>query len=120
MTTIRYLLDENMPHAVRDQLLRREPSIEILCIGDELAPPIGTLDPEILHWLEKHNYVLVSRNRRTMPKHLKEHLESGHQIPGILLQRREYGLGQLIDDLLLIWAAAEPDEYKNRIDYLPM
>ena len=28
MSKIRFLLDENMPHAVRDQLLLNEPNIE--------------------------------------------------------------------------------------------
>ena len=34
LTNIRYLLDENTPHAVRDQLLLREPEMQVLVIGE--------------------------------------------------------------------------------------
>jgi uncharacterized protein (DUF433 family) len=35
---IRYLLDEDTPHAIRDQLLTLQPNMEILAVGDERAP----------------------------------------------------------------------------------
>lgn len=88
MSRIRYLLDEDTPHAIRDQLLRREPEMEVLAVGDEMAPAFGTPDPELLQWIEREGYVLVSRNRRTLPQHLQEHLEAGGHIPGIFLLRR--------------------------------
>jgi hypothetical protein len=120
LTVIRYLLDENTPHAIRDQLLRREPEMSILVIGDEKAPALGTLDPEILEWQEQNGYLLVSRNRRTMPRHLQAHLEAGGHVPGIFLLRRRYSLGRVIKDLLLIWSTARPNEFRDRIEYLPL
>lgn len=120
MTGIRYLLDENMPHAVRDQLLLREPEMPVLVIGDDMAPALGTRDSVILEWIEWNGYILISRNRRTIPRHLREHLAAGHHVPGIFLLRRRCSLGQLIEDLLLIWSASEPDEYQDRIEYLPL
>jgi len=100
---IRYLLDEDTPHAIRDQLIRLQPDMEILAVGDEKAPPFGTLDDELLRWVEKEGYILVSRNRRTMPKHLHRHLEAGGHVPGIFLLRSRYSVGEVIEDLLLIW-----------------
>jgi hypothetical protein len=120
LTGIRYLLDENTPHAVRDQLLLREPEMSILVIGDETAPALSTPDPKILEWIEQNGYVLVSRNRRTMPRHLQAHLAAGGHVPGIFLLRRRYSLGQVIEDLFLIWSAAGPDEFRDQIEYLPM
>jgi len=114
LTNIRYLLDENTPHAVRDQLLLREPEMQVLVVGDEMAPALGTPDPMILEWIERNGYILISRNRRTIPRHLREHLAAGHHVPGIFL------LGQLIEDLLLIWRASKPGEYQDRIEYLPL
>ena len=117
---IRFLMDENMPHAVRDQLLRTEPTIEIACLGDENAPEIGTPDPEILKWIEEHEYCLVSRNRRTMPDHLANHIADGHHVPGILLIKRGHSLGEVISDLLLVWHAADDDEFRDGIVYVPL
>ena len=120
MTQIRYLLDEDTPHAIRDQLLRREPDMEVLAVGDDLAPAFGAHDRELLQWIEREGYILVSRNRRTMPRHLQEYLESGGEVPGVFLLRRRYSLGQVLEDLILIWVDDRPNEYRNRIEYLPL
>ena len=119
MNQIRYLLDEDTPHAIRDGLLRRQPEIEVRVVGGEMAPPLSTQDPDILRWLESEGYILISRNRSTMPKHLREHLEAGRHIPGIILLRPQSSLGRIIDELELIWGAAYPDEYQDRISYIP-
>jgi hypothetical protein len=29
-------------------------------------------------------------------------------------------VGEIIEDLLLIWSAARPDEYANRIEFVPL
>lgn len=109
-----------MPHAVRDQLLLNEPNIEIFAVGDDTAPDFGTPDPDILAWIEANNAVLVSRNRRTIPGHLQDHLAVGGHVPGVMLLRRRSTLGQVISDLLLVWNASDPDEYRDRIEYLPL
>ena len=94
--------------------------MEILAVGDEMAPAIGTGDPELLQWIEQEGYVLVSRNRRTLPRHLREHLEAGGHVPGIFLLRRGHSIGRILDDLLLIWEATHAEEYWDRIEYLPL
>jgi hypothetical protein len=120
LSQIRYLLDENTPHAVRNRLLQREPNIEVSAVGDSAVPPIGTPDAELLRWIEENGYILVSRNRRTLPQHLKEHVKAGHHVPGILLLRRQCPLSQLIEDLLLIWESGDPKEYEDQLIYLPL
>ena len=120
MSQIRYLLDEDTPHAIRDQLLRRKPEMEVLVVGDDVAPALGTSDRELLQWIERVGYILVSRNRRSMPRHLQEHLETGGHVPGIFLLRRRHSLGLVIKDLMLIWEAGRPKEYRDRVEYLPL
>jgi len=39
MSQIRYLIDEDTPHAIRDGLLLRQPEIEIRVVGGDMAPP---------------------------------------------------------------------------------
>ena len=48
----RFLIDENISPQYRTQLLNHEPSLTVLVIGDEDAPPKSTPDPEILEWCE--------------------------------------------------------------------
>lgn len=89
-------------------------------MGDEAAPPFGTLDPEVLRWIEREGDVLVSRNRRTLSQHLREHLQAGGHAPGIFLLRRRSAFRDILEDLILIWEAGRPEEYRDRIEYLPL
>jgi hypothetical protein len=120
MPDIRYLLDENIAPAIRNLLLLHAPSLTVIRIGDQGAPAYGTSDEEILSWIEEHGYLLVSRDRRTMPAQLQAHLARGGHVPGILLVRRHAFARQLIEDLILIWQASELTEYFDHIRYLPL
>jgi hypothetical protein len=80
----------------------------------------GTSDPDLLAWIEKTGYILVSGNRRTIPEHVRAHYAAGHRIPGILLLRRGASLGEDIEQLYLLWAASDAEEYMDRLLYLPM
>ena len=120
MSRLRFLLDEHVAHAIRDQLLRLDPDIDILVVGQPSAPPYGTPDPELLVWLEKTGYVLVTNNRRTMPDHIRAHYAAGHRLPGLFLLKRQARIGQVIEQIYLLWAASEAEEYMDRVLYLPM
>lgn len=115
-----YLVDENTAPAIADQLRRIQPKIIIYNIGDEKAPPLGTLDPKILIWLEKEGFSLVTRNRKSMPQHLKDHLSQGYHVPGVFVIRPNASMGEIIDDLLLIWEASDVDEYQDQIVHIPL
>lgn len=82
-----YLVDENMSPALANQMRRLQPTVNVIRIGDEGAPLKGTLDPEILLWLERTGYSLVTRNRKSMPQHLQAHIAAGHHVPGIFTLR---------------------------------
>ncbi|RLB99476.1 MAG: hypothetical protein DRI57_33590 [Deltaproteobacteria bacterium] len=116
----RYLIDENTTPALADQLRRRQPLLEVASVGDEIAPPKGTLDPDILLWIEEHGFTLVTRNRKSMPDHFQQHLSIGHHIPGILTLRPKVSLGEIIEDLLLIWELADTSEYQDQIIHVPL
>jgi len=60
MTPPRFLLDEHVPQAIQSQLLRLDARIDVLVVGQPLAPPKGTSDPDILAWIEKTGYILVT------------------------------------------------------------
>lgn len=115
-----YLLDEHCPLAIRDRLMRLDPKITVHCIGDGIEPPKGTLDPELLSWIESHDCILITNNRSTMPVHLRDHLESGRHIPGIVQLPRKMNIRSILEDLLLISGAALPGEFKDQIVYLPL
>ncbi len=73
MSLIKYLLDEHIPHRLRKGLKQRIPDLVVRRIGDVDAPPIGTLDPDILRWCETSGFLLITNNRASIPVHLQEH-----------------------------------------------
>ncbi len=120
MSDLGFLLDENVPLALRIQLLRREPALRVSVVGHPGAPPKGTPDPDLLVWIEEQDCMLVTRNRASMPRHLHDYLASGRHTPGILILPMELSLGIVLDNLLLIRGASLPGEYQDLITYLPL
>ncbi len=117
---MRYLLDEHIAPTYRAQLLRAAPALVVWLIGDPGAPPRGTLDPEILIWCEENGFILVTNNRRSMPRHLGDHLAAGRHVPGILVINPIMSMGDVIDELILIAGTSTDDEYQDLLLYLPL
>ena len=70
---VRFLLDENLSTRLKVAVLRLNPAIDILRVGDPNAPQLGTLDPDILRYLELSQRLLVTDNRTSMPEHMEVH-----------------------------------------------
>jgi hypothetical protein len=117
---IGFLLDENVSPEIAVQVQARDPAVSVYAVGDGFAPPKGTLDPDILFWIEAQGCILVTYNRKTMPGHLRDHLAQGRHIPGILLPNPDMPIGEIIEELLLIAGGSLPGEYDDRIAYLPL
>lgn len=54
-----------------------------------------------------------------MPLHFGEYLMSGRSCPGLFRVCQQAPIGEVIDALLLIWAASDAEEWKNRIVNIP-
>ena len=115
----RYLIDENLSPAYREQLRYHEPSLTVLRVGDEGAPPRSTQDPEILKWCEQNNFILVTKDPNTIPKHFSDHWKAGHHVPGIIMINSSVPSGAILDDLILIAGASRKDEFLDQIIYIP-
>lgn len=119
MKTRRFLVDENITPALADQLRRLQPEMEVMKIGDKVTPPKGATDPEILKWLESEGFSLITENRKSMPRHLTNHLRKGYHVPGIFTIRPKALMREVIDDILLIWELGEPEDYTDQIVHIP-
>ncbi len=117
--SLKFLLDENVDRVYKTQLLQRVPDLTVVIVGEPVAPPKGTLDPEILCWCEENDFVLVTNNRSTMPVHLADHLERRH-VPGILILNANLSIGRNLNELTLIAQASFDNKYRDRIEHLPL
>jgi hypothetical protein len=120
MSKVRFLLDEHVNRAIQRQLRRRDILIHVLAIGDPGAPPSGASDPEILAWIEESGYILITENRRTIPRHLSAHLAAGRHVPGVFWLRPGAEIGRIIESLYLVWLVSTVEEYQDCTIYLPL
>ena len=118
MIRYRYLLDENVTPILRDALNRIEPEITVWRVGDPGVPENGTPDPVILEWCANQGFSLVTNNRISMPGHLREFIALGRTAPAIFVLNPRLTVGETVSELHLIWAAAEPYEYQNKINFM--
>jgi predicted nuclease of predicted toxin-antitoxin system len=117
---IKFLLDECMNLAAVACLAQAEPSMEVLAVGQPGAPPHGTLDPDLLIWAEQNEYILVTRDKKSMPGHISTHQAGGRHTCGVVLIRASMSWQQIADDLLLIWSATTVDYWRDRLEWIPL
>ena len=101
-------------------MLRREPRIDILRVGDEVAPPLKTPDDLILMHLEEHRRMLVTLNRASMPGHIGDHLRAGRHHWGVLRVKPGAAMATLVEELVLLWEASEAEDWVDHFDWLPL
>ena len=117
---IRFLLDENLDPAINRGLIQRDPAIDIVCIGDAEAPPKATADPAILVYVERTARLLVTNNRVSLPGHLAAHFAAGRRHWGIFQMGDQLSLGEVIDELSLLWEVSEAEERRDIVEWLPL
>ena len=114
---IRYQADADLNADIVTGVLRRAPEIDFQTAHE--ARLKGLPDPEVLAQTSQTGRVLVTHDRRTMPKHFGEFIQD-HDSPGLFVVSQNADLLKAIDDLILIWAASEAEEYVNSIRTLPL
>src|SRR5690606_12144319 len=107
---IRFYLDENVPIAVATQLQRR--GINAVTVRD--LGFLGDTDENHLARAAKLGYVLCTNDADYV-----EMAESGTEHNGIVFgQQHKHGIGDWVRFLELMASLLEPDEMRNRIEYL--
>ncbi len=116
---VRFLIDENLTPQLTRALRQHHAEIDVLRVGDIGAPPLKTLDPDILRYLEMTQRMLITGNRRSMPAHIADHGGAGGHHWGIFWVRPKATLGSLLEALYLLWEASDAEEWVDRTDWLP-
>ena len=116
---VRYLLDENLSPRLKLAVLRLNPEVDILRIGDPNTLPLSSLDPDVLIYLERSRRLLITDNRASMPGHLQDHWQRGKHIWGLLWVRPNTSMRVLAQELVLIWESTTADEWQDYLDWIP-
>jgi hypothetical protein len=107
---LHFYLDENVPVAVAEQLKRRD--IEAVTVRD-----LGRLGDSDVHHLQRATamgYVFCTHDADFI-----EMAATGVEHTGIVFgQQHKHGIGDWVRFLELLAAIAEPDEMKNRVEFI--
>ena len=114
---IRFQADADFNEEIVLGVLRWEPGIDFQTAGE--AHLRGILDPEVLALAAREQRILVTHDRRTMPRHFADFLLQ-NQSPRVFIIAQSVNIRTAIEELLLIWASSESEEWVNLIVELPL
>jgi hypothetical protein len=101
-------------------LRRRLPDVTALQVGDAGAPPKGTTDEELLLHCQREELLFVTADRATVPACVHSHIQQGNETLGVFVIGPDASIGQILDELCLVYEESDATEWTNVIYYLPM
>jgi hypothetical protein len=114
---IRFQADADLNEDIVLGLTRLEPQIDFQTASE--AGLRGMWDLEVLSRAAEDKRILVSHDRRTMPKHLAEFLLDNTS-PGVFIIGQNVSVRKAIDELLLIWSCSDSEEWMNLLVDIPL
>ena len=113
---MRLQADNDLDHRIVTATRRLDPTIDF-----QTAPLAGLHripDDQVLALAAQQGRILVSHDRRTMPRHFERFIAS-QTSPGLIIVSRKLPIGRAAEWLHLLWTASEAEEYVNSIYSLP-
>lgn len=115
---LRFLADEDFNNRIVRGLLRRQPDLDIVRVQDISLG--GAPDAVVLAWAAQEERILLTHDVSTVTRIAYERMAAGGEIAGVIEVSQSAALGQAIEDILLIAATVTAQEFRNKIEYLPL
>lgn len=113
---IRFQADADLNEDILTGVLRREPRVDFRTAA---ATGLRSLsDVEVLTVAAREGRILVSHDRRTMPRAFAEFIRTNAS-PGVLIVSQRIDLLTAIEGVLLVWSASEAEEWTNQLGTIP-
>jgi len=115
---IAFLVDQNFNERIMDGLTRRDSTLEFTHVRDVglAAAP----DPVVLEWAAANGLVLLTHDRKTIPRFAYDRVAAGLPMPGVFLVNSDTPIGRAIDELLAAAHCLGSDECKDIVKYFPL
>ena len=122
---IPYQADADLNQNIVTGVLRREPTLDF-----QTAPAAkleGVKDLEVLAIAARQQRILISHgretrafgDRKTMPLEFAQFI-TNNQSSGVIIVSRKVPIEIIIEELILIWAVSNAEEWLNRIAKIPL
>lgn len=115
---LRLVSDEDFRRAIVRGLLLKQPDLDVVRVQDvglRLKP-----DEVILDWATSENRILLTHDRNTVPRIVKERLAEDRPVTGVVVVRQRLVIAKAIEDILLVAHCGNPDEWPDRTLYVPL
>jgi hypothetical protein len=77
-------------------------------------------DETVLQRAASEGRILVTHDKREMPKEFASFLAKGNSSPGVLLVvPQDVSLRTVVDTLVLIWVDDRPEDWENAVTIVP-
>ncbi len=113
---LRYQADADLNADIIRGVRRREPLIDFQTA--EEAGLQGVPDPLVLAYAAREGRILVSHDRKTMPRHFAAFIVA-ESSPGLFIIAQNTDVRVAIEELILIWAASEAEEWASTVLTVP-
>ncbi len=114
---VRFQADADLNEVLVKAVLRREPSMDFQTA--RAARLAGVSDEDVLALAAASDRIVVTHDRRTMPGHFGRFINANTS-PGVLIVPQSMPVAQVVDELVLVWAASDAEEWLNRLAVLPL
>jgi hypothetical protein len=114
---VRFQADADLNEILVKAILRREPGIDFQTAHAGGLP--GLNDRDVLVLAARSGRLLVTHDRKTMPRQFAEFLAT-QSSAGVIIIPQKLPISQVVEELILIWAVTESEEWINRIFALPL
>jgi hypothetical protein len=115
---LRLFFDENFDARILAGVRLALPEADLLTVQE--AGLRQTPDPQLLAWAAAEDRILVTRDVQTMVNFAYERMNAGNYSPGVFVVPQSMPLGQAVDELVLLIACTEANEWVNQVTHLPL
>jgi Domain of unknown function (DUF5615) len=115
---LRLVSDENFNGDIVRGLLLRRPDLDIVRVQD--VGLVGADDPDILEWAASEGRIPLTHDRKTVPRFAYGRARAGLPMAGVFVLSGRLPVGESIDELLLVAECSRPEEWTDRVEYLPL
>ena len=116
---LRMVSDADFNGTLYRALLREQPDLDLIRVQE-----VGLRtaeDPDILAWAASEGRILITHDRETMPGFAYERVGVGLPMPGVfVIRNRPRQIGQMAEEILLVILCSSQEEWKDRVEFLPL
>lgn len=115
---LKILFDQNFNQRIIRGLSRRVSNFDYTTT--QILNKERETDLKLLEFALSENRVILTHDINTFPGFAFEKIIEGENISGVLIVPADMSVGEAINELELIVTCCNEDEFRNRVEYLPI